>query len=172
MDPAATGDQTRLMLQSLLKERFKMAAHLVAKEADGYALSIGPKGLKVKEAQPEDPPPPLPGWVRSDSVAAWEGAISATLPAASVVRVIGRRVSMMKLAETLGRVLGKAVSDQTGVVGDYYFAFRFARDDNPAADAPPLAAALRDNLGLVLKKQKVQVRALVVDSMEEQPTEN
>jgi uncharacterized protein (TIGR03435 family) len=172
-DPAATDDQVRLMFQSLLKDRFKLVAHLVTNEAEGYALSVGKNGLKIKEAKPEDPPPPLPEWARNESVAAWEGNIAAMLREAGVVTIIGRRVSILKLVDTLrGQLGGKMVWEQTGVTGDYYFAFRYAQDDNPEADAPSLAAALRDNLGLELKKQKGPVEMLVVDRMEKEPTEN
>ncbi len=172
-DPAATDDQVRLMFQSLLKDRFKLVAHLVTKEADGYALSAGKNGLKIKEAKPGDPPPPLPDWARSESVAAWEGSIAAILLEKGVVAITGRKVSILNLVDTLrGQLGGKMVWDQTGVTGDYYFAFRYAQDDNPETDAPSLAAALRDNLGLELKKQKGPVEMLVVDRMEKAPKEN
>jgi uncharacterized protein (TIGR03435 family) len=172
-DPAATEDQIRLMFQSLLHDRFKMVAHRVTKEGDGYALSVGKNGLKVKAARAGDPPPSLPVWARNESVVAWEGMISATMPEAGVGVITGRRVSILKLVETLQRVLGgKMVWDQTGVTGDYYFAFRYARDNDPEADAPPLATALQKNLGLELKKQKGPVEMLVVDRMEKEPTEN
>jgi uncharacterized protein (TIGR03435 family) len=172
-DPAASDDQIRLMFQSLLKDRFKMVAHRITKEVDGYALTVGRNGPKIKEAKAGDPPPPLPDWARTESVTEWEGNISATLPEAGVVVITGRRVSVLKLVETLRRVLGgKTVWDQTGATGDYYFAFRYAEDDNPEADAPSLAAALREHLGLELKKQKGPVEMLVVDSMEKEPTEN
>src|SRR5215472_2394660 len=56
-DPAATDDQVRSMVQSLLADRFKMRSHRVTTEADGYALSIGKGGPKVTEAKsPEDAP--------------------------------------------------------------------------------------------------------------------
>jgi uncharacterized protein (TIGR03435 family) len=172
-DPDATEDQIRLMFQSLLKERFKLVTHQVTKEADGYALSVGKSGLKVKEAKTGDTPPPLPEWVRGVSVSAFEGGISATLPEKGVTAVTGRRVSISKLVDTLRQVLGgKMVWDQTGVTGDYYFAFRYASDDNPEVDVPSLASALRENLGLELKKQKGPVEMLVVDSMEKEPTAN
>jgi uncharacterized protein (TIGR03435 family) len=172
-DAAATDDRIRLMFQSLLKDRFKMVAHRVTKEAEGYALSVGKNGLKVKEARAGDPPPSLQEWARNESVAGWEGNIAATMPEAGVVVITGRRVSISKLVETLQRVLaGKMVWDQTGVTGDYYFAFRYARDDNPEADAPSLGAALRETLGLELKKEKGSVEMLVVDRIEKEPTEN
>lgn len=169
----ATDDEIRLMFQSLLKDRFKLVAHLVTKEADGYALSAGKNGLKIKEAKPEDPPPPMPEWARNQSAAAWEGNIAAILPEKGVVAITGRRVSIPKLVDTLrGQLGGKMVWDQTGLTGDYYFAFRYALDDNPEADAPSLAAALRENLGIEMKKQKGPVEMLVVDRMEKEPAEN
>ena len=172
MDPTASEDQVRLMMQSLLSERFKLVAHHVTKETDGYALTVGKNGLKIKEAK-AGKPPPIPEGLRKESSAALDGIVAATIPEVGVIAITGRRVSIAKLVETLKRVLGGTmVWDKTGVPGDYYFSFRYARDDNPETDAPSLATALRENLGLELKKDKGLVELLVVDSIEKAPTEN
>jgi len=65
--PAATDREIRLMLQSLLADRFKMRAHRVTTEADGYALLIGRRGLKIKEAKPTAEPPGMPDWIKDAS---------------------------------------------------------------------------------------------------------
>jgi uncharacterized protein (TIGR03435 family) len=175
-DPAATDDQIRLMIQSLLTDRFKMRAHRVTTETDGLALLIGKGGLKIREAKADDEAPPLPDGFRdaSPSLRA-ESFISALLHEHSVVEIIGRRVSMAQLAETLQRSNGTPVWDRTGLTGNYYFAFRYSQDLSPDLDTqasyPSLSAALQQNLGLEMKKQKGPVETLVVDHIEP-PSEN
>ena len=52
----ATKDQVNLMLQSLLKERFKMEIHKESKEQNIYALVQAKGGAKLKESEPEPAP--------------------------------------------------------------------------------------------------------------------
>jgi uncharacterized protein (TIGR03435 family) len=153
-DPAATDDQVRLMIQSLLIDRFKMRAHRVTTEASGFGLSIGKGGLKIPEA-------------KSDQ----ESTIFA-VGRPGVTAITGRKASMSQLAETLQRVTGMPVWDRTGLAGNYDFAFRYAQELSAdlKTDAPSLTTALQE-LGLKLEKQKGPVEALVIDSVEE-PSEN
>ncbi|MGA3095423.1 MAG: TIGR03435 family protein [Bryobacteraceae bacterium] len=165
-DPTSTDDQIRLMVQSLLTDRFRMRSHRVTTVADGYALSIAKKGLKIKEAKAGDDPPPMPEWVRDASPALRaESFISATLPEVGVIQILGRRVSMSQLAETLQRSTRTPVWDRTGLSGNYYFAFRYAQDPSAdsAGDEPVLETALRESLGLELQKQKGPLETLVID---------
>jgi uncharacterized protein (TIGR03435 family) len=173
-DPAATDDQVRLMVQSLLTDRFKMRARRITTEADGYALVIGKSGLKIREANLADEPPSMPEWVKNASSALRaESFISATMIQAGVTAITGRRVSMSQLAETLQRSTRMPVWDRTGLSGDFYFAFRYTQDLSAdlETDAPSLATALQENLGLKLEKQKGPVETLVIDYVEE-PSEN
>src|ERR1035437_6389457 len=171
---AATDDQVRLMVQSLLRDRFKMRAHRVTTEADGYALAIGKGELKIREAKVADEPPSMPEWAK-DRSSAWkaESYISATIPEGGVIAITGRGVSMSQLAETLQRSIDMPVWDRTGLSGNYYFAFRYTEflSADLDTDAPSLATALQQNLGLKLEKQKGPVEALVIDYIEE-PSEN
>jgi uncharacterized protein (TIGR03435 family) len=52
-----TKEQVKIMLQNLLKERFKLEIHHETKELPMYALVVGKGGPKMKES-PEDPTPP------------------------------------------------------------------------------------------------------------------
>jgi uncharacterized protein (TIGR03435 family) len=173
-DPAANEDQVRLMVQSLLAERFKLRLHPVTAESDGYALVIGKGGLKVKEAHESDEPPDMPEWVRDASPALKaQTYIAATLPEPGVMAITGRRASISQLAETLQRVTGMPVWDRTGLSGNYYFGFRYTQEVavDVVTDVPPLATALRESLGLKLEKRKGPVETLVIDHVEE-PSEN
>ena len=74
-----------------------------------------------------------------------------------------------QLTETLWRVSHAPVRDRTGTSGKYYFAFRYASDLDADSniEAPALASALRDAMGLKLQKSKGVVETLVIDSIEE-----
>jgi uncharacterized protein (TIGR03435 family) len=162
-DPAATDDQVRSMVHSLLADRFKLRTHRVTTEADGYALVIGSGGLKIREAKVPD----------AASAPREESYISATSPEAGVVAITARRALMSQLAETLQRVNEIPVWDRTGLSGNYDFAFRYTqllRADS-ATDDPSLATALQEKLGLRLEKHKGPVDTIVIDSIAE-PAEN
>lgn len=174
-DEHATEDQIRLMFRSLLADRFKMVSHMVTRNVDGYALSVAKGGLKIQEAKPGDPPPPLPERFRSGktTVSDMEGVIAATIPEAGVISILGRRVSMFQLSESLQRVMQTAVWDETALKGNYYFEFRYGKEDNPTlTDLPTLPEVLQKELGLKLEKHRGPVEMLVVDRIERTPTEN
>ena len=171
--PDTTTDQIRLMFQTLLTERFKMVAHVTQKDVDGFALKVGKSGIKIKAVKDGDPPPPMPEWFAKFDSKAWEGQVSTTLEGKGVGAFTGRKVSMAKVAEALGRLERTLVIDETGLSGTYYIAFQFARDNmRDDVDLPPLNTALQENTGLKLEKHRGQVEALVVDRMEKMPSEN
>ena len=80
---------------------------------------------------------------------------------------------MSQLAETLQRVNKMPVWDRTGVSGNYDFVFRYSQPlrADLQTDAPSLATALQENLGLRLEKRKGPVETLVIDYIDE-PSEN
>src|SRR5580704_1691742 len=45
------------MLRALLEDRFRLAAHTVPVEVQGYALAVGKHGIKMREIQPGEPAP-------------------------------------------------------------------------------------------------------------------
>jgi uncharacterized protein (TIGR03435 family) len=160
-DPSATDEQIRLMAQALLLDRFRMRSHRVTTEANGYALTIGKGGLKVKKVEVGDKPPPMPEGDKDASPALRaETYIAATVPQAGVIAITGRRVSISQLAEILQRSTSIPVWDRTGLSGNYYFAFRYAQGltTELQPNAPSLATALQENLGLKLEKRKGRLR--------------
>jgi uncharacterized protein (TIGR03435 family) len=173
-DPLATDDQVRLMLRSLLTDRFMMRSHLVTVEADVYDLCLakGARRIKISESASAD----TTAWGSDNhgSMASGEESyISPTLAEAGVIAIKGRRASTAQLAEALQRSIGAPVKDQTGIAGRYDFAFRFAQDlsADPKSDTPSLVVALNENLGLTITKHKGKIDTLTVDHIEE-PTAN
>ncbi|HUP04923.1 MAG TPA: M56 family metallopeptidase [Bryobacteraceae bacterium] len=175
MSPTATEDQVRLMVRSLLEDRLKMTWRFETKTADGWVVSVAKSGAKIHAYRDTDPAPPYPDWVSGEpaDAAAWDHIISTLGLETGVWGVLGRRVSVMQLCQNLERNLGAAVWDETGMKGKYYVAFRYAPADAPVdADAPPLNAALRENLGLQIEKHKGPAQYVVIDHIEKTPTEN
>ena len=169
-DPTATDDQVRLMVQSLLTDRFKMRSHRTATQADGYGLVIGKGGPKIKAIKQGEEPPPMPEQINNaSSTRKTEIYISATSPHAGVIEVTGRGVSISQLAENLQRMIGIPVWDRSGLSGDFYFVFRFKELNSSELDneTPSLMTALEQSLGLKLEKQKGLVETLVIDYLEE-----
>lgn len=157
LDPRASDEEVRLMLQSLLAERFQLHQHRITAQADGYAMLVGVRGLKIKEAEESD---------ESSNIA----AIGVDR---GVIAINGRRASMAQLAETLARVTRIPIWDRTGLSASYSFSFRFSQElsADMQADAPSLSTALKESLGLRLEKQKGTIDKLVIDSVAE-PSEN
>jgi uncharacterized protein (TIGR03435 family) len=154
--PDATEDQERLMLQTLLVERYKMIAHRESRDAvQGYGLTVtkgGPKMDAVREEKASDDPALSDGWVSAHG--APQGAIA----------VEGRRATMLQLTENLQRLLSVPVIDQTGLTGKYNFQVEFERGDDPTDFTAVVAAVKR--LGLKLEKYKGPVEFLVIDHLD------
>jgi uncharacterized protein (TIGR03435 family) len=172
VDPKATEDQVRLMLQSLLMERFGLAAHRVMKDVDGYALTTA-KGRFSMLIALEGKIPPLPAWMRpSTDPASVENQIISILPSdADGVGIAGRRVTMLQLTDELQRLMRTSVVDQTGLTGTYYFDFRAPVDNDPDAPYRTLVPAV-NQIGLRMEKHRAPVEILVVDHVELIPSGN
>src|ERR1700691_71762 len=191
LSPDQQGVQTRLMLQSLLADRFKLTLHHETKELPIYALVVTKTGPKLHEsahepaAAPDDAAPPVPL------------APNGPQPRHSV-RMMGRgdlsinAENLDMCAEVLSRQLGLLVVNKTGLKGDYDFALKWTPDESqgqmfggpgggpggpprdaappPDASGPSIFAALQEQLGLKLESQKGPVDTLAIDH-NERPSE-
>jgi len=164
---AANYDQLRLMLQSLLAERFQLVMHRDTREMPTYALVIDKNGPKFKESSGSGP-----GMMR----------IRRGL-------LVNQQIPISELADQLARFLGRTVLDKTGLAGKYDLKLEWQPDENqiamfqamgvpegfgaPAPDAqgPSLFAALQEQLGLKLESQKGPVEVFSIERVE-RPSEN
>jgi uncharacterized protein (TIGR03435 family) len=186
-----THDAIGVMLQNLLKDRFKLAVHFENRTVPGYALVAAKPKLR-----PADP---------SNRA----GCVNGPGPDGKDPRManpaVGRLVTClnMTVAQFAAQLRSRAIDyleqypdvvDATGIEGAYDFslAFSFANaltSARPGAPQAPsgtaaetgaseptgaitLAEALEKQLGLKLESRKVAAQVLVVDHVEEQPTEN
>lgn len=157
---ARTGDgaarnQMHVMLQTLLADRFGLAAHRESRERPVYALVVDrADGV------------PATGLARSTAQGGRPGMESSTTNGAVAVRASGE--TMSRLAEWLGTRADRQVVDRTGLAGTYDFELQFVRDEVLTRTAPPAGAislptALREQLGLKLEPARGPVEFLIID---------
>ena len=156
--PGATlPDAVRAMMQSLLAERFKLTIRQETRSLPGFALTADKKVL-MKE-----------GDGTGDTGCRY---IAPTEPGDATVRFICRNMSMEALAAFWSQVNGPAsaaVIDKTDLKGVWNFELKWT---NGAGSENGPAAAIGKQLGLKLEPQAVPTPVLVVDSVNETPTDN
>lgn len=157
-------DQIKLMLQNLLKERFKLAVHREKRDLPAYLLTL---------AKPETGLQPSNGGETKVRVGASH-------------RFLFRNVSMAQLALQLGPPMtSRAVVDMTGLKGSFDFALdleRYMTDPETGRviagpngridEEGAVLRGVRDQLGLTLKAGRAPMEVLVVDHVEKIPVEN
>jgi len=186
----ATGDpgkdQMRLMMRSLLADRFKLAIRFEKREVPVFAFVLAKSGTTGPQLRPhldtspcptEQPTAATPGVV--DGLPAFCNGIY-PLPASvpGRFRFGGRRVTIGFIADTFsaGTNLGRPMIDQTGLSGTFDFTLEWAQERRgpmpPGAEAQPeltgptFQEALRDQLGIKLQSQKGPISVMVVDHVE------
>lgn len=189
----ASRQQLRAMLQNLLADRFKVAAHREKKDLPIYALVNGKNGAKMKEFRsgtPEEDKISMGGPMGDD------GCTRLTSPQNRPIRMLSMQngnacymmvgQTMTALADALGSILDRPVVDLTGLEGKYVFTLSFEASSagkgmelvtgaQPVASANRAAdifSAVREQLGLELASRKGPVDVLVIDHIGKGPTEN
>jgi bla regulator protein blaR1 len=194
-------DQFRLMVQSLLADRFRLAAHFETREAAVLALTpvkagkLGPKLIPHADGRAcGDPAAPI-GSVPAGLIGGKYDAGPENYPPmcdslalirrANGTMLVGyRNATMDQVAGSLSGIigLGHTLVDRTGLSGRFDFTLAWAPEPTapPPSDAPttspdPLGPtpvqALRDQLGLKLEAARGPVKILVIDKVE-RPSEN
>jgi uncharacterized protein (TIGR03435 family) len=177
-------NQSRIMLQSLLADRFHLVLHRETRELPMYALVTAKKGArpavglvraKGGDCTPSEdvPPPPLeagkPPYCRVTQQFRRQdnGAPS--------MQLRGYGVSLSMLARNLASTVYQQVDDDTGIVGNYDISMEYApynENDNdlltpkPDTGVPSLFTALQEQLGLKLEARKGPVEVFVIDHAE------
>jgi len=152
-------DHLRLMLRTLLADRFRLKEHTERKEMQVYELTLAKGGPKFHESTTEGPP------LFSN---AGKGAL------------VAERVTMSEVAEKISEPLGRPVMDSTGLKGRYDIhidasAYVAAAGGNGGGQMDVMSLlfnALQQQLGVKLESRKDTPEILVVDSVEKTPTEN
>jgi uncharacterized protein (TIGR03435 family) len=148
--PNTTPRQMRLMLQTLLGERFKLVLHRNTKLLPVYLLKVGKNGPHLQNATSD-----------ADRGLGSNGGRDG-------VRVTGDSATMETLAHRLSLDLDRPVFDKTGVRGTFRIRLEWARE----GDGPSVFAALQEQLGLKLAASKAPIEILVIDHADKVPLEN
>jgi uncharacterized protein (TIGR03435 family) len=189
-----TKDQMRLMMQSLLADRFKLAIHWETRQAPVFALvpekpgKLGPQ-IELHPAADDCATAGLPDKAANTAGASlalsalpipcgWIAHLPPGAPGAH--RFGGRNVTMAMLgtsmpAQTGLVVVSRPVIDKTGLAGGFDFWMEWTPEDtsevNNSETGGTFFEALKNQLGLKLVPQDGPVEVLVIDHVE-QPTPN
>ena len=186
-----TKDQMRLMMQSLLADRFKLAVHFETQVVPVLALVLvkpgktGPKLRPHSEGVPCEATPTTNGPIARDSTVFLPvcDVYMMTMHPNAMSKSGSRNTTMALLAGALSGLgrLDRPVVDQTGLDGRFDFSIEWApepdRPSLPNSDAPAdlpgptFLEALREQLGLKLQSTKAPLQILVVDHVE-RPSDN
>jgi uncharacterized protein (TIGR03435 family) len=151
-------DEMKVLIQSLLVDRFKLQVHRETKTMSAYELVAAKGGIKLKPVEPG------PGGTNSNTNAG-KGVLTA------------QKTSMANFANWLGTRLDRPVVDKTEATGVFDIKLEFSIQENQGAEVdvtagPTIYTAIQEQLGLKLVAQKLPVEILVVDHLEKVPTEN
>lgn len=192
---SVTKDQMRLMMQSLLADRFKLAVHWETQQAPvfelveaaqgklGPQMEANPAGDDCSAAAvPEKAGETASGTLQLDALPIPCGMIAHLPPSApGAHRFGGRDVQLKLLADSMPTQTGMAtlrrpVVDGTGLKGGYDFWVEWTPEDTRndpenGETGGTFREALKNQLGLKLVPKNGPVEVLVIDHVEE-PTAN
>ena len=151
--------QLRLMLRTLLADRFGLKAHLEQREMQVYALTLAKGGPKFKESPTDGPP---------------------TVDRTNPVILSAHHMTLTEVGYRIADEVGRPVTDETGLTGRYeirmdispYIAAAGTADAGKLDMMSILFTGLTEQLGLKLESRKSTVPILVIDHAEKSPTEN
>lgn len=154
---AEPNEEQRLMLQSLLADRFQLKARRDISQGPVYLLVKGGKPLKLDTAKDIG---------KSDF--SWVGS-----PRGGMITgdgIAGENISMPILASRLSRYLARPVFDQTGISGFFDFKYQYASDDQHPDVVSNILSSVQE-IGLKLESAKGPVETIVIESATK-PSEN
>ncbi len=143
-------EQSLVMLQDLLQERFHLKFHREMRDQPAYLLTLADRGPKLQAA---------------------EQVQNGTLRMGD----IHSAMTLAGLCQILEFELDRPLVDRTGLAGAYSINLRYASERTAPGTADPslpaLSTALREQLGLKLDSGRAPLDVFVVDGAE-QPSEN
>ena len=157
-------DEISAMVRSLLADRFQLRAHRETRELPTYALVSASPARRPGQA------------LRTSSIDCSTDADRSKCSTRITPRSLtATGMTMARLAATLTGIVGRVVTDATGMAGSYDLELTFAPEGPLPPGAPPSAAdtdapsiftAVQEQLGLKLDGGRGPVEVLVIDSIE------
>lgn len=163
----ATREEALLMWQKLLADRFLLKIHRAPRPTPVYELVVAKNGPKFK--------PPAPGGGCPKLPPGRTGVFRNLVPGHGF-QICATGATIASLITTLTGFADRPLLDATKLDGRYDFELTFLSEamnpDAMAAPYPPLAEALRSQLGLALAPQTRPIDTLIVDRIEKNPSSN
>jgi uncharacterized protein (TIGR03435 family) len=179
-EPNAGLEQTKLMLQALLQDRFQLVLRRETRESQVYALTPTKGGSKLRPAKDG-------GCVPKDTGGVQDPRKVCGFFSFSPRSVDGTAIPIEQLITALSQALQRSVVDKTGLTGAFDVHAEWSGDQSTPGLMPPGApspasepqdsagssifTALQEQLGLKLESTKGPVEFLVIDRAE-RPSEN
>ena len=168
MAPGIDPGDRKEMLQSLLKDRFKLVTHSEDRPQPAFALTVAKGKLKLKAGDPS---------VANKCESVPQPAPTADAVPYVVVRCVSQTPEMLTkiFPQMAGGYVTAPVLDQTELKGVWDFEIKWtARNQLTTAGADGISFfdALDKQLGLQLTPTTAPLPVLVVDSVNETPTPN
>jgi uncharacterized protein (TIGR03435 family) len=171
-DPTLQKEMLRGMLQSLLTERCKLAAHREMKDKPVYALVVGKKESKLKAAESADVEAIRAKYPNAVPVPGGGGGMFSPGQTRGSVELYGAPLSTLALL--LSKSAGRPVVDKTGLTGKYDMSVDLLQQAAPGVEGdagPSIFTVVQEQFGLKLESQSDPVEVLVIDHVE-RPTAN
>jgi uncharacterized protein (TIGR03435 family) len=159
--PTTPDQEVRLMVQTLLKDRMKLIAHVEERVKPVWALTVWKGQAKLtRSTMPQKP---------EDSDCTFQNG-------SGRARLACRHMTMPSFVHELphfaNSYIDKAIVDQTGLSGAWEFKAEWTPFPQLDSDGGlTLFAALQSQLGLQLENKKLPIPVVVVDSIEKNPAE-
>jgi uncharacterized protein (TIGR03435 family) len=186
----STQETQKLMLQSLLEDRFKLNVHKETKPLPTYALVVGKKP-QLKEADGTEEPgcrpqtasgAPSEGGIRMFTTSLNGAPTSFSLGPGMTIHYVCRNMTMAALAAGLRGMMGASVGpnqvlDETGLKGNWNFDVKWSMQflgpiGATSGDRISVFEAVEKQLGLKLEERQIPTPVIVVDSVNEKPSDN
>ncbi len=163
----ATPETAKQMLQNLLEDRFKLTIYKDSKPLPAYVLTVAKNGSKLKRSdatdkgcKPQQQGAPTPGVIQNAVVSC-------------------HNLSSAEIADNLhlmaGGYLDHPVIDSAKLEGSWDFDIKWTGRAQLAAAGPDgisIFDAVEKQLGLKLELQKLDASVIIVDKVNQKPTDN
>ena len=151
-------EKTRLLMRTLLEDRFKLRIHREQRPMPIYALvrakAGGTLGPNLKQSVPDCSAP--------SSGCGFRGG--------TIGHIKGDAIPIAILTQLLNAATDRIVVDRTGLTGGFQIDLEYSPDQT-ATDKPSIFAAVQEQLGLKLEPARGSVDVVVIDHVE-RPTED
>ncbi|HTW65833.1 MAG TPA: TIGR03435 family protein [Bryobacteraceae bacterium] len=170
--PGVSRDDLRVMMQTLLAERFHLKQHGESRELPAFELSVARNGPKFSVSS-EPGFPDLPKGKPGSAAYYFPGGRYI------LVNMRSQQEPVSILVEFLEKAARRPIVDKTDLDGRYDFTFAFttelpgaSSDSNEPPPVPGLFSAIQQQLGLLLTAKKLPFPVVVVDSVDQLPLAN